>query len=284
MSGLGSINSIPNISNMGIGTNPNMSNVMLPDPNYSNYTNGMIKMKQGSNNDFNQIFSNIKEGQMIQVLPEMQGLFDYNQIMNMPQKEFSSDVGNGNMAGLMNTSGPKIMDQGLLNQNMGMGNMGMGMGMGNMGMGNMGMGNMGMGNMGMGNMGMGMGDMGMKKQLPLISNPNLGSAISGEFGNNEIQQSNLSNQNILEGGFGFEDLNISERTVNNYKNIIKLKQGTINNFDLNNIQNGGVIEIPPEMQHNFNFEKIKQEKNISTNNLQENEKKKKFFFLMKKKI
>jgi hypothetical protein len=292
LGGLGGIGSIPNISNL-MGTNQNMSNAMLPDPSFSSFANnGVAKMKQGTNNNFNQIFSNIKEGQMIQVLPEMQGLFDYNQIINMPHKEFSSEVG-GDMGGFMNNGGPKIMDQGLLNQNMGMG-----------------MGGMGMGGMGMGGMGMG----GMKKQLPLISDPNLasmaginqygnlmnnslGSAISGEFGtgstndsvptNNsgsgdgDNKQSALSNQNILEGGFGFDANN--SKNLAPYRNVVKLRQGTMKGFDLNNIHGGGIIEVPPEMQHYFDFEKLVQEQaKQNQNNLQENEKKKKFFFLTKK--
>jgi len=202
---------------------------------------------------------------MVQLLPEMQGSFDYNQIINMPHKDFSSEVGgSNNIAGLMNNSGPKIMDQGLLNQGFG-----------------------------------------MKKSLPLISDPNfasmagisqfgnvmgnsfgnqnnLGSAIAGEFGNDNktAQQEEMPNQNILEGGIGLNDyLQFNKSILMNYKNIVQLKQGTQNNFDLNDIQSGGMIEVPPEIQHYFDFEKLKEKNNKDNTKSNDN---KKIFFLKKK--
>ena len=113
MNQFNAINSIPNISGlnqMNLQQN-GMSNIMLPDPNVMN-NSSMIKMKSGTNNNFNQIFENISKEGLIPVLPEMQQYFDLKQIANMPQKEFSSEIQYGNE--------PKIMDSGLLNQNYGM--------------------------------------------------------------------------------------------------------------------------------------------------------------------
>jgi hypothetical protein len=42
-----------------------------------------------------------------------------------------------------------------------------------------------------------------------------------------------------------------------------------------------MIEVPPELQHYFDFEKLK-EKNTKLNDNEDNEKKKKIFFLTKK--
>jgi hypothetical protein len=102
--------------NMDMGSNLQnntqaMSNIMLPDPNLISNV-GMVKMKQGTNSNFNQIFQNLNKDGLVPVLPEMQQYFDLNQISKMPQKEFSSEVQYGNE--------PKIMDSGLLSKNYGM--------------------------------------------------------------------------------------------------------------------------------------------------------------------
>jgi hypothetical protein len=88
------------------------SSIMMPDPNLSNQ--GMsIKMKQGTNQNFNSIFDNLDSKALLPVLPEMQGMFDYGQIAKMqqmnPQTDFSSDMGMGGE--------PKVMDYGLMQQN-----------------------------------------------------------------------------------------------------------------------------------------------------------------------
>jgi hypothetical protein len=292
MEGINNLNGINSIPNMGMTNmnypngNASMTNVMLPDKSFLN-NSSMIKMKQGNNNNFNQIFNDISKEGMIPVIPEMLHNFDLEQIKNMPQKEFSSDVG-----GLMN-GGPKIMDQGLLNQ--GMGNFGdMGGLAGIPGMGGMG---------GMGGFG------GMKKSLPLVSDPNLasmaginqygntlsglnhlGSAMSGEFGNGDkvpvpepVQPTNPVQQNILEGGLGSKyDITLSENTSSKYNNLKKIQmgRGTKTSFNLNEIQSSGIFEVPPEMQQYFDLEQMK--KQLSESNIQEGGKKKNIFFLTKK--
>ena len=149
--------------------NPNTynNNIMLPDPNFMN--NGIVKMKAGTNNNFNEIFSNLNNESLIPILPEMQQNFDINQIANLPQhNNFSSGFEYG--------TEPKIMDSGLLNNKFG-----------------------------------------MKRQLPLINDPNMasiaginqfGNSLQGELGKTENinkVENNINNilpndTNILKGG------------------------------------------------------------------------------------
>ena len=196
---LNPIGSIPNMAGLpelGQGVGNNMSNVMLPDPNFLNGS-GMVKMKAGTNTNFNQIFSNLKKDSMVPILPEMQQYFDMNQIANMPQKEFSSEVQYGNE--------PKIMDSGLLNQNFGMkkqlplvsdpslANMAginqFGNSLGSAAQGPMGS---------LGNIG---------QSIPGLNQMNLGSAMAGEFGNGEsngdtmpVEGTGGTESGVLKGG------------------------------------------------------------------------------------
>ncbi len=145
----------------------NPSQMTAPSTGSSQF---MGRQRMGTNKDMSSIFSNLNKGQMIPLLPEMQGMFDINAIAQQQRTgDFSTEEPMG--------SEPRIMDMGLMRQGMpGMGGpMGMpGMG-GPMGMPGMGMPPMGMGGpMGMPGMGMpGMGD---------INQASLGSASMGMGG------------------------------------------------------------------------------------------------------
>jgi hypothetical protein len=142
------------------GSNASSAQMMLPD---SNNLQMMAKQKTGSNKNFNSIFQNLNKGQMIPLLPEMQGMFDINtiaqqqaQAMNQGQIDFSTEEPNG--------SEPRVMDMGLMNSGMGqfggpmsqmqMGPLGMALGAPTMAPPSMGMGGQfgHLGSAGMGNM------------------------------------------------------------------------------------------------------------------------------------
>jgi hypothetical protein len=55
-----------------------MGKIMLPNNNFLN--ENIIKMKTGANSDFSSILNNVSQEGLILVLPEMQQLFDMNQI------------------------------------------------------------------------------------------------------------------------------------------------------------------------------------------------------------
>jgi hypothetical protein len=192
------------------------ANIMLP----ANDLPMGNRQRIGVNNDINGILQNLNEDQLIPVLPEMQQMFDMNQLEMQQQQAYQRG-----QAPIDNYNGqPQIMDQSIVNMarngklpipllngfqmSPGMGN-GMGNGMG-MGMGNgIGMG-MGMG-MGMGNgMGMGMGmDMGMNAGVPMADN-------IFEAGFQEADQTNINN---------IEQTNNIENNLNN-----KLTGGNKNFF------------------------------------------------------
>jgi len=67
------------------------------------------KLKNGSNTDMNGLLKNINNDQLIPIIPEMQGLFNTQQILQSQPQEFSSDVN------ILGTTEPKIMDPGLIN-------------------------------------------------------------------------------------------------------------------------------------------------------------------------
>lgn len=75
-------------------------------------SNGIYKMKQGSNNNFNEILGGLNQEGLIPVLPEMQQYFNMDQIAQMPQTGPQPDYQFGM------SSQPQIMDPGLLNNSM----------------------------------------------------------------------------------------------------------------------------------------------------------------------
>ncbi len=75
-------------------------------------SNGIYKMKQGSNNNFNEILGGLNQEGLIPVLPEMQQYFNMDQISQMPQSGPQADYQFGM------SSQPQIMDPGLLGNSM----------------------------------------------------------------------------------------------------------------------------------------------------------------------
>ncbi len=80
----------------------------LPEPS-SNNLNFMARLKNGSNKDMNSVFKNLNKGQLIPLLPEMQGMFDINAIAQQQQ----------NMPMDFSTEEQTVMDSGLINSGMG---------------------------------------------------------------------------------------------------------------------------------------------------------------------
>lgn len=74
----------------------------------------MARQREGTNKDMTSVFKNLNKGQLIPLLPEMQGMFDINAIAQQQAQgpmDFSTEEPVG--------SGPTVMDMGLVNSGMG---------------------------------------------------------------------------------------------------------------------------------------------------------------------
>jgi len=70
-----------------------------------------FKQKNGTNNDINSLMQNLNEDQLIPILPEMQQMFDINQLEAQQQQAF-----NRGTLPIDNFNGqPQIMDQSIIN-------------------------------------------------------------------------------------------------------------------------------------------------------------------------
>jgi hypothetical protein len=82
-------------------------NIMLP----SNETQVAIKQKNGTNNDMNALLEQLNEDQLIPVIPEMQQMFDINQLELQQEQAYQRG-----QASVENYTGqPQIMDQSIIN-------------------------------------------------------------------------------------------------------------------------------------------------------------------------
>ncbi len=94
---------------------PQMSSqTQMMMPQSSSNSQLMARQREGTNKDMNSVFKNLNKGQLIPLLPEMQGMFDINAIAQQQargQMDFSTEEPVG--------TGPTVMDMGLMNSGMG---------------------------------------------------------------------------------------------------------------------------------------------------------------------
>lgn len=99
---------------MSMPSMSSQSQAQMMMPQSSNNLQMMARQREGSNKDMSSVFKNLNKGQLIPLLPEMQGMFDINAIAQQQAQgpmDFSTEEPIG--------SGPTVMDMGLVNSGMG---------------------------------------------------------------------------------------------------------------------------------------------------------------------